>query len=255
MQIRIHFILVPKFIHIPKIQLSLLLFVIYLSALMNNSSVNKAYLLLGSLSFCIFFDLLFTYLRKDRLFIPFAAIATGLIITLIVDINAKWYELAIICALAIASKNFLRPYGKHIFNPAGFGLLVGGLIFGLPVSWWGVSFQNFQNFLPFLILISPVLVSAYRMKRFVGMMTFLAVYTLISQSLGSFLDPTVLFFALVMLPEPMTSPVDFKRQAMYGGLVGILSNLLSMNTFIAGFLPDALITALLLGNLIFFKFR
>lgn len=250
----------PQFLNIPKIQLSILLLLIYLSALMNDFNINKVYLLLGSLSFCVLADLLFTYIRKRKLFIPFASITTGLIISLIVDLNVVWWQLAIICAAAMAAKNFLRISGRHIFNPAGFGLMTGGLIFELPVSWWGVSFQslleiNFQSLWPFLILISPALVSAYRMRRFVGILTFLIVYTLISGSLGSFLDPTVLFFSLAMLPEPMTSPVDYKRQAMYGVLVGVLSYLLSIYPPVAGLLPDVLIPALLLGNLVFFKFR
>ena len=248
-------------LNIPKVQLSILLFLIYLSALKVYPNITSIYLITVSLTFCILSDLLFTYIKKRKLFVPLSAIATGLIIALIVDLNAKWYELAVICALAMASKNFLRPSGGHIFNPAGFGLLFGGLIFVLPVSWWGVSFQNFSATggpafgWQFLILISPILVSAYRMRRFVSITAFLLTYILLSGSFISFLDPTVLFFSLVMLPEPMTSPVDYKRQAMYGVLVAVLSYLMSANSVIAGFLPDVLIPALLLGNLVFFKFR
>lgn len=255
-----------QFLQIPKVQLSILLALIYLSALRLYPKEWSIYLLLSSLGFCILFDLVLTYIRKGRLFVPFAAIASGLIIALIVDLNAKWYELALICAFSMASKNYLRFSGRHIFNPAGFGLLAGGLIFSLPVAWWGVSFQSFpplwgpavvsfQNLVPMLILISPSLVSAYRMRRFVSITAFLLTYILLSGSFISFLDPTLLFFALVMLPEPMTSPVDYKRQVMYGVVVGGLSYLMSVNNFIAGLLPDVLIPALLLGNLVFFKFR
>lgn len=266
MQIRIHFKLMPQFLNIPKVQLSLLLVLVYLSALVKYPNTNTAYILLASSAFCILFDLVFAYLRKRRLFIPFAAITSGLIITLLADINSKWYEIALICAVAMASKNFLRISGKHLFNPAGFGLLAGGLLLGLPVSWWGVSFQSLpplrgpavfslQHLWPFLILISPALVSAYRMRRFVSILSFLVIYTTLSVDPTAFLDPTVLFFSLVMLPEPMTSPVDYKRQAIYGVLIASVAHLLSINGFIAGFLPDVLIPSLLLGNLLFFKFR
>lgn len=251
-----------QFLSIPKVQVSLLLFLIYVSALINNPSVDKIYLLLASLSFCILSDLLFTYIRKRKLFIPFASITTGLIIALIANTGANWFQLAIICAVAMTSKNFIRISNRHIFNPAGFGLFFGGLIFNLPVSWWGVSFQSFQfsvfslqQLWPFLILISPALVSAYRMKRFVSILSFALTYGLTSQTLTVFTDPTMLFFSFVMLPEPMTSPADYKRQAMYGVVVGVLSYLMSANNFIAELLPDVLIPALLLGNLIFFKFR
>lgn len=249
-----------QILNIPKVQLSVILLVIYLSAWVNSPDLGKVYLLLGSVGFCVVWDLVFTYIRKRQLFVPWAAITTGLIISLTSDLQVGWLALAVICAGAMASKNFLRISGRHVFNPAGFGLLAGGLVFALPVAWWGVSFQslldiNLSSLLPFLILISPALVSAYRMKRFVGILTFLAVYTLISQSLNSFLDPTVLFFSLVMLPEPMTSPVNYKRQALYGILVGVLAFLLPTFQPIAALLPDVLIPALLLGNLVFFKFR
>lgn len=246
---------VAGLLNIPKVQLSLLLALAYLSALAKYPGANTVYMLLASTGFCVLLDLVFTYIRKRQLFIPFAAIVTGLIITLVADLNAKWYEIALICAVAMASKNFLRVSGRHIFNPAGFGLIVSGLLLNLPVSWWGASFQNLQNLLPFLILISPSFVSAYRMRRFVSILTFLITYTAFSVNPTGFSDPTVLFFALVMLPEPMTSPIDYKRQALYGGMTGVLAYLLSANTFIAGLLPDVLIPSLLLGNLLFFKFR
>lgn len=242
----------PQFLHIPKLQLSILLFLIYLSALMLYPNKEAIHILLFSLGSCIAFDLLFTYLRKRQLFIPYAAIVTGLIITLIVDPDVSWLALITICAASMASKNFLRISGRHIWNPAGFGLLFGGLLFTLPVSWWGVSFQNL---LFFLILVSPALISAYRMKRYVSIISFLLAYTLLSSSFSSFLDPTILFFSLVMLPEPATSPVNVKRQAMYGALVGLLVYFLPTHRFIAQFLPDVLIPPLLIGNVVFFKFK
>lgn len=244
----------PQFLRYPKVQLSTLLFLIFLSAWWQYSNITTVYLLLGSLAFCIISDLLLTFIRKRIWFIPFGAIATGLIISLIVDTNAGLIELAAICTLAMASKNFLRVSNVQIFNPAGFGLMVGGLLFGLPVSWWGVSFQSLQSFSPFLILILPVLISAYRMRKYASILAFLFAYSLIIRSPLILLDPTTLFFALVMLPEPMSSPVKITRQLLYGALVGILAYLLSSGPF-AQILPDSLIPALLVGNLIFLKFR
>lgn len=246
--------MIMQFLRYPKVQLSILLFLIYLSALKVYPNITTIYLMIASITFCITSDLIFTYLRKRVLFIPFAAITTGLIITLTTDVNASWFELAAICVFAMASKNFIRISGRHIFNPAAFGLFFGGVVFAIPVSWWA-PISNFQILLPFLILISPALISAYRMRRFVSILTFLISYALLSQSVVGFLDPTALFFSLVMLPEPMTSPFNFKRQAMYGVIVAILSFLLSTNSSIAILLPDVLIPALLLGNLIFFKFK
>lgn len=254
-------------IRIPKVQLSLALFFITLSALSAYPSLQTVFIVFISLGFTIFFDLLFTFMRKRTVFIPYAAIATGLIIALIIDPRAFWYQAALVSAVAMGTKHFLRVLGRHIFNPAAAGLFLGGIIFNRYVSWWGVSFQNiaqfsFQNIVLFFILLLPVLVSGFRLRRFYSIGTFLITYTIFSViftftfSLASFLtrlvDPTTIFFAIVMLPEPMTSPGNPKRQLLFGFVVAILAQLFS---YTAGLLPDLFIAALLIGNLIFFKYR
>lgn len=244
-------------ISFPKVQLSLTLALIYLSnLLLNSTQISYLLLIFNCLLFCVGFDLFFTYLRRRTLFIPYAAVASAFIIALIVDPNISWLGLVAVCALAMGSKNFLRISGRHLFNPAGFGLIAGGILLNLSVSWWGVSHQylnilNPKVLIAFLILISPIVVSALRMKRYGSIFTFLITYNLIflilkgqTFSLANFLDPTVVFFSLVMLPEPMTSPVALKRQILYGIFVAIFS-----------YLPVGLLQGLLIGNLAFFKYR
>ncbi len=58
----------------------------------------------------------------------------------------------------------------------------------------------------------------------------------------------------------MTSPVNPKRQVLYGVAVASIVQLIayppiSSNLTNKGLLPDLFIPALLLGNLLFFKFR
>jgi len=77
-----------------------------------------------------------------------------------------WYQVAIISAIAMGSKNFIRVSERHILNPAASGLFIGGIVLNLGVAWWGTSFQNitkldFQNLIFFSILLLPSLVSAY----------------------------------------------------------------------------------------------
>ena len=219
-----------------RVQLALTLILIYLSALKQYPTFSSVYILITSLGFTIFFDLLFTFIRRRVLFLPLSAIVSGLIITLVVDPHALWYQIAAIGVLSMASKNFLRVGGKHIFNPAAFGLLLG-------ISWWGVSFQ------PVLLLLLAGLVSVWRMRRFGSTTSFLLVYSAFSKS-ALFLDPTTVFFSLVMLPEPMTSPFDLKKQIIYGAVVAACALILSYFPIF----PDVLIPALLLGNIFnFFK--
>lgn len=232
----------------PKVQLALILIAIYLSSLKQYPLLSSLNILVVSVGFTIFFDLLFIFLKKRIFPLPLSALISGLIIGLIINPQAVWYQMAVICALAMAAKNFLRIGEKHIFNPAAVGLFLGGIIFNLPVSWWGASFQN--NPFTFLVLLTPSFVSFYKMKRFGSILSFLILYNLLS-GFKLLLDPTTIFFALVMLPEPITSPFDLKKQVLYGAIVAVATSILSYFPIF----PDVLIPALLLGNLFQFFFK
>lgn len=235
----------PSFLKIPKIQLALTLFVIYLSSLIGSNLKSSFYILSLCVGFAIFFDLLFTFLRRKTLFLPLSAIVTGLIIVLIIDPKALWYQIAAVCALAVGSKNFIRIGDRHIFNPAAAGLFLAGVIFNLNISWWGVS----GNLFPFFIILLPGLVSFWRMRRFGSILSFLLIYSVFNPAL--LLDRTTIFFSLVMLPEPMTSPFNLKKQVFYGAIVAAITPILSHFPVF----PDILIPALLLGNLFNFFFK
>lgn len=239
-----------QILRIPKVQLTFFLLLIYLSALQTHKGFQYLTVFIFSLFFTIFFDLLFTFLRKKTFFIPYAALTTGVIISLTINPNLPWYNIAFIASIAMGIKNFLRVNNRHIFNPAAAGLVLGGILLHQSVSWWAVSFpittpSSFFTSIKYLILISPLVVSAYRMRRYLTILTFLASYALL---IGRFIDPTVLFFASVMLPEPMTSPFSLKRQVLYGAFVAALAVLFAFLSV----LPDGLLPFLLIGNLLFF---
>lgn len=264
----------PNFLRFPKVQLSATLFLIYLTTTKQYPVEQSLFLLLICLISTIFSDLLFIWLRKEELFLPWAAVVTALIIALIINPDARWYQIIITCAIAMGIKNFLRFSGRHIFNPAASGLLVTGLLFDQDVNWWGVSFQNItsafslQTMLAFCVLVLPLFISGYRMRRYKTILTFIVTYAIFSQIftsafslnsvIGRILDPTVIFFSIVMLPEPMTSPANTKRQVFFGATVALITLIfssppMSKMLFSNGLLPDIFIPALLLGNIFFFK--
>ncbi|OGH10588.1 MAG: hypothetical protein A2857_06890 [Candidatus Levybacteria bacterium RIFCSPHIGHO2_01_FULL_36_15] len=262
------------FLKLPKGQMVLFLFFIALSALIEHPKLLNFYIIFASVLFTIFFDLLFTYFRSKKLFVPYAAIVTGIITGLIVNSSLSLYQIPLVCALSMGIKNFARVGNRHIFNPAGSGLVFGSIILGTHISWWAVSFQNIfslqaKYIFSFLLLLAPVFVSGLKMKRYYAILSFLTLYTIFSQIvslksfsgesfLNTFFDPTVLFFSIVMLPEPMTSPVNSKRQILYAGFVALISQLISLpilGNSIIQTIPDPLVSALLLGNLVFFKYR
>ena len=238
---------------------------IFITAFLNNPSQKALLVFMLSLVSAASADLLFVRLRGVKPFFPSGSLVTGSIIGLLTSPDLSWYVPIVIGIIAMFSKNFIRFSNRHIFNPAGFGLLVGAIIFGYNISLWAVSFQkfsifNFQFSIPFLILLSPALVSIFRMKRYRIVLSFLIAYALLNQFLNlksSILnlitDPTILFFSIVMLPEPMTSPNRHNRQTLFGIFVALISIIASFP--ISNLSPDPLIFSLLLGNLAFFRFR
>lgn len=198
-------------------------------------------------------DMALIRLRRIKPFLPSAAVVSGLIIGLLSAPTLPWYHTVAAAVMAMAGKNFLRFGRRHIFNPAALGLFIAGLLFNNPISWWGTSFQilspNPVSFLLFLILLSPGYVSMLRLRRYRILLGFFAVHTLLMGSLRPLFDPTSLFFGLVMLPEPMTTPNNHSRQLLFGAFVAAVA---AAGGFIhSGVGLDPLITGLLVGNLVF----
>lgn len=239
----------------PRTQLSWLLILIFLSATFFYKDISLLKNLVIATSSAVIFDFLFWKIRKIEFFLPTAATTTGLIISLLISPTASIVEIVAASGLAIFSKNYLRGSNRHIFNPAGFGILFSSLIFHHPVSWWAVSFQPLNSIF-FLILLSPLLVSMIRLKRFMITIPFLLIYSFLiyilskTQLLITLTDPTILFFSLVMLPEPQTTPNKKRIQMLFGALVSLLAVFSSKFSAV-----DPLLFALLAGNLLFYRVK
>lgn len=221
------------------------------------------------------FDLLWTYARDRIWYLPVSSWISGFILS-IVAIDAPSFILIILLPLlAVFSKQVLH-FGKnrHIFNPASFGMAF--IAFFVPsISWWGVAWStNDRGTLPIIIALSLVgIFILWRQSRWHVTLPFLASYAVFlflnflfaGIPLGDvfgflktqFLDGTTIFFATVMLIEPLTSTFPQKRdRIVYGALVGFLAVLatyavsipfVSALTFANNI--DPLVFGLLLGNL------
>ncbi len=258
-----------QIIRVPKVQIILLLLLILLTVYPIIGFQLAVYLFISCLGYCVLSDLFFTYLLRRKLFIPYAAVVTSLIITLIVDPFLEWYQLFLICVIAMGIKNFVRIGGRHIFNPAASGFFVGWIILGINPSWWGLTLPVNNTLLQLLLYISLIgiaYVSAWRLRRFGSILSYLVFYSIIELASGTsttgllqtIINPANLFYALVMLAEPQTSPVMKTRQVLYGLMIAVLiiRSVFLLNGWpIVLRPPDILIVALLIGNLLFFRFR
>ncbi len=232
----------------PKVQLAICLLIFISSYLFLHPSINIFVHYCLTIGLTIALDYLFHRIMRSKSFFPSAALVTGLIIGLLNSPNSSLLNIFLFVTIAIVSKYFLRVKNRHIFNPAVFGLFFGSLLLKTPISWWGVA----SSWLPLLLLTGYV--SIFRSRKLNIILSFFVVYNLLTFFINKrvdIFDPVIIFFTLVMLPEPMTSPNQAIRQILFGTTTAVFTLMLSYLIHI----PDILTGSLLITNLLFFGFR
>lgn len=156
------------------------------------------------------------------------ALILALIITPITSLHDLWF-LAWAAVLANASKYIIAIKGKHLFNPAAFAVALTYFTINQSASWWVGS----GAMLVFVILGGLLVVR--KLGRFDMVFSFLiaALATIFVSSLftgSDFITSTqkqilyspLLFFAVIILTEPLTTPPTRRLRIVYGALVGFL---------------------------------
>lgn len=207
--------------HKPKLQMLLLLFVLAgVGIVAGDDRAAKMVVLATALAAAILAEWAF-----------FGAVATtalqsaaisGFIVGMLVSPSGNLFVAWLAAVVAIGSKKFLvLGKGKHIFNPAAFGLLFSMLIFGNRINWWGYS--------SVLVIIVGVGFLLFRLRRLSLPFSYIIARTATAVLIGgtgalsgALLLPN-LFFAFIMLVEPKTSPGKRSEQWMFGALCGVLA--------------------------------
>lgn len=158
---------------------------------------------------------------------------TALILCLIITPASKpndFLFLFLSGIIAMAGKYILFWKRKHIFNPAAAGVVTTSLLFGWYASWW----VGTAPMLPFLLLGVLIVRKIKRTKEIAAFFAASIVIMLISAFFNhnnfilvfknAFTQSPILFFAFVMLTEPLTSPTRRRFQILYGALVAIVGN-------------------------------
>lgn len=162
-----------------------------------------------------------------------SALITALILSLIITPtypDQSFFFLMWAALLAMASKYLLAIKGKHVFNPAAFGVAVTALVLDQSATWWVAG--NLP-LLPF-ILAGGILV-VKKLHRSDLVLTFLAAAIGSSLAFIPFtpeatwsalsaivLHTTIFFFAFVMITEPLTTPPRRIGRIIYAAFVGFL---------------------------------
>lgn len=175
------------------------------------------------------------------------------------DLRTNFVFLFALGVIAMSSKFLLAHRQKHIFNPAALAAVIGGAFLGTGASWW----------VGHPAMLVPVILGgitmASKIRRFDLIVTFTSMYLLASSLLGiaqgqdavavftliqtSLQYSPLLFFAFVMLVEPITAPPTRKLRLIYAALVALVlvaaQNLFSSVSY-------SLELSLLLGNIFAF---
>lgn len=186
-------------------------------------------------SFVIVFTCYVTNKTFAKLFNTFtnleSAYITSLILILIITPARTIQEYIFIIfasIFAMSSKYILNINKKHIFNPTAIAVLVAFLLSIGGASWWvGTTtmlipvlfgllivrkIQRFSLFFSFIIT------SIFAIALF----SFISGFNTFQILTNTLLESPIIFFALIMLTEPLTTPPTRKLQIYYGIIVGAL---------------------------------
>ena len=172
-------------------------------------------------------DFAITYFKFREFEFPYSALISGLLIGGLLTQGLPWYTYVSACIIAVASKHLIKVHGKHIFNPANFGILLVFIIFSSYNSWWISS--------PLILVLIFGIFLLWRLKRFDLAISFIAAYYIfhalmmsnMPMMMGNFYrsfanQSTIFFFAMFMLIEPRTNPAAKKQRIFYGILVALM---------------------------------
>lgn len=160
-----------------------------------------------------------------------SATITSLSLTLLLRADSLW-ALPVAAAFAIGSKFLLRLRGKHMFNPANFGVSAALLV--LPGTWispgqWG----NDVALAGWLVVLGAAVAS--RARRADISWLFLVFYLGALAARVAWLGQrwavwthqlqsgALLLFAFFMISDPMTTPNHFSGRAAHAALVAAIA--------------------------------
>ena len=155
---------------------------------------------------------------------------TALILFFILAPSTQLNDLMIVALagiLAMGSKFLLAVDKKHIFNPAGISVFILSLFGFGNIIWWVGS----GVLLPFVVVFGLLVVR--KLRKFEMVTVFFAValvlicsfnmrngLTFYQSFMQAFVSWPLVFFATIMLTEPLTLPPRKRLQLIYGGVAG-----------------------------------
>ncbi len=191
--------------------------------------------LLGSVAFLVAVSWLANRIFSRTFGVPanvestyISALILALIISPIRSANDLWF-LGWAAILATASKYIVALRGRHLFNPAAFAVALTYVTVGQSASWWVGSGPMLAFVLPAGLLVVrklgrfdlalSFLLSAVGITGVVDLFTGADFLTTLQKMV---VYSPLLFFAFIILTEPLTTPPTRRLRISYGVIAGLL---------------------------------
>ncbi len=219
----------------------------------------------GIIIICLYssFDLLWTRLRDKVWYLPVSSWISGLILSIVAMPKPSLFFIIFLPLVAVAGKHLLH-FGKnrHVFNPASSAIALAA-IFIPAITWWGLA----SGSIIWLLLAGGIFI-LWKQNRWHVAGSFFIFYAaglfivaiankITTVDVGQIIfsqitEPVTIFFASVMLIEPITSGFSTKRRRIiYGATVGVAAALMTYLTMIFNWpFQDPRVYGLLAGNLL-----
>jgi Na+-translocating ferredoxin:NAD+ oxidoreductase RnfD subunit len=202
-------------------------------------------------------DLFILRLRNGHWEYPSGAVLTAMIVAMVVRPQEPWYVTTITAVVAVLSKYLFRTRQANVFNPAAFALVVMSFLLPMGQSWWGALPDISPLWLRATLLAGGFYIAS-RVNKLPLVLSFLGTYFCLFTAAAYLGDPrlvaeifrspdvdAVLYFALIILTDPPTSPSRYRGQWKFGIITAVIGFAVFQQFGVAYFL----LAGVLAGNL------
>ena len=165
---------------------------------------------------------------------PSGAVLTAMIVAMVLRAQEPWYVTTITSVVAVLSKYILRSRSANVFNPAALAIILSFYVFHTGQGWWG-ALPEISPYAQVVLIAAGVFI-VDRVNKMPLVLAFLGTYFLLF-TLTAFVGDAkrvseifrapdlqaALYFALIILTDPPTSPAKYPDQLIFGAMVAGVS--------------------------------
>jgi enediyne biosynthesis protein E5 len=180
-------------------------------------------------------DLVILRVRNGEWEYPSGAVLTAMIVAMVMRAQEPWAVPVVASVVAVLSKYLLRTRQANVFNPAALALVLMFYLMPHGQSWWGAMPEVSPPWLRTVLLAGGIYL-ANRVNKLPLVISFLAAYFSLFTATAFLGDPrhvaeifrspdfdAAIYFTLVILTDPPTSPAKYRGQWMFGLIAAVVS--------------------------------